>query len=703
MKISHERVETLTEKYHQELDKNYGCILNLNHHDCQFDVKNIKDSVLFAQHFIQSILKLIKNIRSQKDVLSIHYQDRIAEIEELFTQIDNKIGKLSYNLCSRKFMNLNSFQNKLPSNFTSKEEASKDAISCKKYSEDDNTKCSDRVIYWDSSDTSSEKYFTSSQESEVQESKLDLNFNPNKNLIDQCKGARFNETNIHEETINLAHVGVAMNSCAKVLLKIHIAAERLCHTPNSYDFIELLYRSEFLKCMNTLFEEITTMSSNDKFKKSESIDSITFVRIPINPEAYMMRFTYFNKLLEYCIGVMSKTIDSGGWVYQTLKLLYFGASFLASPSKRKQAFRELMISDNTELMINIVRLHNHKLSDIFHYFINPRIEFHRKIYIKKQKNPEVDLELSLKNFLAGKPPCINKTTNGFSYTKKEDSMMIRIISPFRLHNFTSIEEAKQGKPFQKNKVQECPAILIHIHGGGFICQGSAQHQTYLRNWSNNNNMPVFMLEYTLSPESKYPGPQHECWEQYKWIITNIDTSCGLRPKKILLSGDSAGGNLCTSLTSLCIAQNFPKPTSIFLCYPALCISPTYFTPSRIYTFDDMLSVVLNHLLVQTSLRHYCPKPTDSALLSPLLTSSEILKEFPPTKIFTAGIDPLHADGVDFAKRLVNLGVHGVELEHNKLLPHGFLTFTIAPFIWQECRRASQGISDSITRVIQQNF
>lgn len=129
MKISQERVETLAEKYHQELNKNYGCILNLNHHDCQFDVKNIKDSVLFAQHFIQSIMKLIKHIRNQRDVLSVHYQDRIVEIEELFTQIDYKIGKLSYKLCSRKFKNFNSFQNRLPTNFTSKGEASRDAIS----------------------------------------------------------------------------------------------------------------------------------------------------------------------------------------------------------------------------------------------------------------------------------------------------------------------------------------------------------------------------------------------------------------------------------------------------------------------------------------------------------------------------------------------------------------------------------------------
>lgn len=140
--------------------------------------------------------------------------------------------------------------------------------------------------------------------------------------------------------------------------------------------------------------------------------------------------------------------------------------------------------------------------------------------------------------------------------------MLRIVSPFPIHFNTNPTEIK-------TKVKNCEAILIHIHGGGFICQSSSQHQIYLRKWSKENNVPVFMITYTLSPEVHYPGALNDCWQSYKWIIKNIEKSLGLRPKKIILTGDSAGGNLATALCGLALTRKIRVPDSLVLAYPAV--------------------------------------------------------------------------------------------------------------------------------------
>ena len=43
----------------------------------------------------------------------------------------------------------------------------------------------------------------------------------------------------------------------------------------------------------------------------------------------------------------------------------------------------------------------------------------------------------------------------------------------------------------------------------------------------------------------------------------------VRPKKIILAGDSAGGNLCLSLTGLLMKRLVnPLPYGVFVAYPA---------------------------------------------------------------------------------------------------------------------------------------
>ena len=56
-----------------------------------------------------------------------------------------------------------------------------------------------------------------------------------------------------------------------------------------------------------------------------------------------------------------------------------------------------------------------------------------------------------------------------------------------------------------------------MHGGGFIAQTSKSHQSYLRQWSRNLNMPIFSVDYSLAPQAPYPRWDHNIHDMCTYV------------------------------------------------------------------------------------------------------------------------------------------------------------------------------------------
>lgn len=52
---------------------------------------------------------------------------------------------------------------------------------------------------------------------------------------------------------------------------------------------------------------------------------------------------------------------------------------------------------------------------------------------------------------------------------------------------------------KKHLAPERKAIILHIHGGGFVAMSSGSHQNNTRVWANEIGIPVFSVDYRLSP------------------------------------------------------------------------------------------------------------------------------------------------------------------------------------------------------------
>jgi len=83
---------------------------------------------------------------------------------------------------------------------------------------------------------------------------------------------------------------------------------------------------------------------------------------------------------------------------------------------------------------------------------------------------------------------------------------------------------------------------------------------------------------------------------------NAETKLGIKPEKILLVGDSAGGNLVAACTIMAIDRGFRVPDGLILAYPALSLSKLRFTPSLMLSVDDQL---LPYPFLKMCLDSYC--------------------------------------------------------------------------------------------------
>lgn len=86
-----------------------------------------------------------------------------------------------------------------------------------------------------------------------------------------------------------------------------------------------------------------------------------------------------------------------------------------------------------------------------------------------------------------------------------------------------------------------PAI-IYIHGGGFALGSIDTHDRITRVLADETGAAVFNVNYSLSPEAKYPQPVEECVDVVEYLRAQAAT-LDIDGDDISFAGDSGGANL----------------------------------------------------------------------------------------------------------------------------------------------------------------
>ena len=209
-------------------------------------------------------------------------------------------------------------------------------------------------------------------------------------------------------------------------------------------------------------------------------------------------------------------------------------------------------------------------------------------------------------------------------------------------------------------------IVLYLHGGGWALGSIAAADRPCRELAAASGRRVISLGYRLAPETPFPGPLQDCLAAARALIDDPGL-VGATASGLAVVGDSSGGNLAAAAA---IVLRDERPGSIsaqVLLYPCL-------HPARASPFDSYVTHAQAPLMTARELEWfwdlYVPDPASARepLAAPLLAAD--LSGLPTTTILLAGLDPLHDEGVAYARRLREAGVT-VRVRTWEGQPHGF--------------------------------
>lgn len=221
-------------------------------------------------------------------------------------------------------------------------------------------------------------------------------------------------------------------------------------------------------------------------------------------------------------------------------------------------------------------------------------------------------------------------------------------------------------------------IILHCHGGGYSTGSSTYARTITAKLATTTGMDVVSFDYRLAPEFPYPAALQDAIKIWDYLMY-----LGYGANDVIVTGDSAGGNLALALTLKLKEEKRILPRGLIL------MSPWTDLTSSGDSFTDKAEVdpVLNAAYIQRMVDAYAGNyDLNEPLISPLFGS---FKDFPPTYIQVGENEILLSDSVRLYRRMKK---YGVDVTYEEF-PGMWHVFQMSPF--KTANEAMDKIADFI--------
>jgi acetyl esterase len=232
--------------------------------------------------------------------------------------------------------------------------------------------------------------------------------------------------------------------------------------------------------------------------------------------------------------------------------------------------------------------------------------------------------------------------------------------------------------------------LVYIHGGGWMIFSLDTHDRLMREYAAGAGIAVVGIDYSLSPEAKFPVAIEETTAVVRWLAEH-GQEVGIDGSKLVIGGDSAGAHI-SAATAIKLRDEGASGlfSGMVLNYGAFDTDFTQPSYAKYGGGEYTLSLDEIHMFWKQHLGEDGAK--DNLLARPLRAD---LRGLPSAFLVITEIDPIHDDSIAMTDALRAAGVDVTATVYPGTT-HGFLE---AMSIAEVSRRAIADTSRWLAHVL----
>lgn len=222
-------------------------------------------------------------------------------------------------------------------------------------------------------------------------------------------------------------------------------------------------------------------------------------------------------------------------------------------------------------------------------------------------------------------------------------------------------------------------VLLYIHGGAWFMGSTNTHRPFVANLASTSGVRALAIDYRLAPEHPFPAGLDDCVTAYEWLLRS-----GIAPDRIVVAGDSAGGNLTLALLIALRDASKPLPAGAVAISPATDLTFTGESYATRAGLDPLLPRLGSDTtsMLKGYITHHDPR---HPLISPLYAD---LRGLPPLLLHVGDHEVLLDGVVGFGERAIAAGVAAQTV----VWPGMFHVFQVFAPVLPEARQANAQIA-----------
>lgn len=205
--------------------------------------------------------------------------------------------------------------------------------------------------------------------------------------------------------------------------------------------------------------------------------------------------------------------------------------------------------------------------------------------------------------------------------------------------------------------------FMFFHGGGWVLGDFPTHERMVRDLVAYSGAAAVFVNYTPSPEAKYPVAINQAYAATKWVAER-GREIEVDGARLAVVGNSVGGNMAAVVSLMAKDRGGPDIRFQALLWP---VTDASFDTSSYDEFAD------GRFLTRNMMKWFWDSYTTDVnerseiYASPLRAMTEELRGLPPALVQTAGNDVLRDEGEEYARRLDVAGVDVIAVRYSGMI------------------------------------